>query len=464
MQHPADIILIDGRTVPNPEDLAMLQALYSRSSESVLTHLEKVKRVGSSNFMREHYVGYGHDSIGQCGDFVLFVEGASLLAAKVIQDDALYNGQETSTRYLPFSSRQYVLPVSDDRLEQIIINWLDFYDKILPILTDHLMHCYPYSQEAYPDFTHDEWYKAIRARVFDIARGYLPAAMKTQLSWKSSISQCAKRLISMYFHPLKEMKDISCVMSNSVRTNYPSSFGNLHSRADEAEAHLSAFAIEYNYFDPFTLDRQQWPYYDSVFRGFDDLGVDEALHGLTGVDSQEREPRPRNLQTPRLLKLAGDFLIKFTIDYGTFRDIQRHRDCYIPLPILSPFMGFNQWYIDNLPAALQAEARTLIDAQTTKLASALADGELDRVQLQYYTAIGYNVPGLMKCDLRQLIYIAEQRTSRYVHPILRPLAHRMGQEAMQHTNLQIHLDFNEDKFCVGRGRHDIINLEEGSDY
>jgi len=41
----------------NPEDLAMLQALYSRSAESVDVHLEKVKSTGSGKFMEKYYVG-----------------------------------------------------------------------------------------------------------------------------------------------------------------------------------------------------------------------------------------------------------------------------------------------------------------------------------------------------------------------------------------------------------------------
>jgi len=40
----------------NPEDLAMLQALYSRSAESVDVHLEKVKQSGSGKFMANYYV------------------------------------------------------------------------------------------------------------------------------------------------------------------------------------------------------------------------------------------------------------------------------------------------------------------------------------------------------------------------------------------------------------------------
>ena len=57
-----------------PEDVAMLQALYSRSPASVDSHLDKVEEVGSGNFMDRYYVGYGHRSIGDCGTTTMFIE------------------------------------------------------------------------------------------------------------------------------------------------------------------------------------------------------------------------------------------------------------------------------------------------------------------------------------------------------------------------------------------------------
>ncbi|MCI5138224.1 MAG: hypothetical protein D3922_07370, partial [Candidatus Electrothrix sp. AR1] len=83
----------------DPESSAMMQALYSRSSSSVENHIEQVRKTGSSNFMKSYYVGYGHASIGDCGTTTLFIESVSILAAKAIQDNPLYSGQETSTRY-----------------------------------------------------------------------------------------------------------------------------------------------------------------------------------------------------------------------------------------------------------------------------------------------------------------------------------------------------------------------------
>lgn len=68
----------------SPEDTAMMQALYSRSPKSVAEHAEKVKETGSVKFMEKFYVQYGHSSIADCGSTTIFIEGISMLGAKVI--------------------------------------------------------------------------------------------------------------------------------------------------------------------------------------------------------------------------------------------------------------------------------------------------------------------------------------------------------------------------------------------
>lgn len=49
------IIILDH--IP-PQSNAMLQALYSRSPESVVDHLKRVEASGPDKFMKNYYVGY----------------------------------------------------------------------------------------------------------------------------------------------------------------------------------------------------------------------------------------------------------------------------------------------------------------------------------------------------------------------------------------------------------------------
>lgn len=108
------ITILDGRDVPHPEDLAMLQALYSRSPAPVATHLERIAVSGSGKFMDQFYVGYGHESIGDLGTISVFIEGLSMAAAKAFQDNELYRGQECSTRYIDFSTQPFYFEPKDD--------------------------------------------------------------------------------------------------------------------------------------------------------------------------------------------------------------------------------------------------------------------------------------------------------------------------------------------------------------
>ena len=83
-------------------------------------HAEKVKASGSGKFMERFYVGYGHQSIADCGSTTLFIEGVSMLAAKAIQDWPLYAGQEGSTRYIDMSKQPIYDPVRSKASQAIM--------------------------------------------------------------------------------------------------------------------------------------------------------------------------------------------------------------------------------------------------------------------------------------------------------------------------------------------------------
>ena len=159
-----DIFVIDDK---HPEDLAMLQALYSRSPASVVTHLEKLKASGSGKFMDQYYVGYGHASIGDCASTTLFIEQVSMLVAKAVQDNPLYNGQEASTRYLDFSKQSVVDPYNSPASQKIQTRWMEIYNRTLPLLTEGLKKRYPFNPAEYKN--EKIWQNTLAARAFDIS-------------------------------------------------------------------------------------------------------------------------------------------------------------------------------------------------------------------------------------------------------------------------------------------------------
>jgi len=122
----------------SPQDVAMMQALYSRSAASVEEHAGKVRQSGSGKFMEKYYVGYGHASIADCGSTTIFVEGVSMLVAKAIQDWPLYSGQETSSRYIDMSKQGIIDPVGSKASKAILKKWMDFYINKQDAVEKHL--------------------------------------------------------------------------------------------------------------------------------------------------------------------------------------------------------------------------------------------------------------------------------------------------------------------------------------
>jgi thymidylate synthase ThyX len=204
----------------SPEDNAMLQALYSRSAESVEEHVKKVRETSSGKFMERFYIGYGHASIADCGSTTLFIEGLSILADKAVQDWQLYSGQETSTRYVDMTRQPIIDPLKTEESKKILDRWMEFYIGSQEPVGRHLMQKYPMK----PDEDEVMYQKAIKARTFDILRGFLPAGITTQLSWHTNLRQAWDKLSVMRHNPLPEIREIAEEMLEKLKGKYSHSF------------------------------------------------------------------------------------------------------------------------------------------------------------------------------------------------------------------------------------------------
>ena len=122
-----EVIVLDTGAVIDAEAEAMLQALHSRSTGGLRRHLMVLADKGADNFMEKFYVGYGHHSIGDCGDTTIFIEGISMPAVKAVQDNPLFRGQESSTRYLDFSQQPFIDPTRTEKGEALLEKQRQFY-------------------------------------------------------------------------------------------------------------------------------------------------------------------------------------------------------------------------------------------------------------------------------------------------------------------------------------------------
>jgi len=424
----AKVFLIDEL---KPEDTAMLQALYSRSADSVAAHLEKVKTSGSGKFMERYYVGYGHDSIADCGSTTLFIEGVSVLADKVIQDWPLYSGQETSTRYVDMAKQPIIDPLASDESKKIMADWMDFYVSAGEPLKEYLRSLYP-QQEGDKEEVYE---RAVNARSFDILRAWLPAGITTQLSWHTNLRQAKDKLFLMRHHPLPEARQLAEEMLYKLKETYPSSFS--HRLVDQQE----------NY----RRDIMRLAYYEATEPvGFDcRVNLDKTELAAYRDLLQNRPPKTC---LPVILNELGNIRFDFMLDYGSFRDLQRHRNGVCRIPLLSTKFGFNKWYLEELPNDLRRRGEELLVKQIAAIA-ALNASDIDK---QYYTALGFNAACRTSYGLMAAIYVIELRSGKAVHPTMRRLAHKMHAAlARELPFLRLHSDLEDSNWDIKRGTHTI---------
>lgn len=427
-----EVIVLDTGSVINAEAEAMLQALHSRSTGGLRSHLEVLAREGPNNFMSKFYVGYGHKSIGDCGSTTIFLEGVSMLVAKAIQDGALYCGQESSTRYVDFSEQLLIDPTETTEGKELLEMQRKFYLEAFEPTKGHLMKKYPRK-----DGENEEKYqKAIKAAAFDIVRSLLPAGSSTNLAWHTNLRQAADRLLFLRHHPLPEVREAALGSDEALKIHHPNSFG--HKLYPDTEIYQTLIAENY------LFHNSRSPKEPTIDLSCLDMNRLNKFRTLL-------MKRPPKTELPRYVGMAGVVNGDYRLDFASFRDIQRHRAMVQRMPLLTTQLGFNQWYVDNLPAEVVAK----LPAHLQAVKQGIASLKVSKERAQYYTPMGYNTSNQFSATLPSLVYTVETRDSRFTHPTLQRVANSIGNQLVDALGVPIHVDKNPNRFDIKRGSHDI---------
>jgi thymidylate synthase ThyX len=424
------IVIIDDM---KPEANAMLQALYSRDPRSVDEHLKKVAESGPEKFMASFYVGYGHKSIGDCGTTTIFIEQVSMLTAKAVQDWPLYNGQEASTRYLNMSAQEVLNPLGSNEGKLIQDVWMETYVKVLGVLVPFLKEQFPRAE----DQNEKVYDKAIYAKAFDIARGLLPAGVTTLLSWHTNLRQAYDHLQQLRHHPLEEIRLVAEEILASLKGRYSSSFS--YKEYPDQEAYIDLVQKELAYYNREKADTFEWS------STLDVGGLKKYKEFLA--------KRPTKTELPQQFRKFGNIRFSFPLDFGSFRDIQRHRSGVMMMPLLTIDHGFFPWYLEQLPESISDMVKKTITEQEKRIAALQCSPEIR----QYYIAMGYTIACELTASLPAAVYVAELRSGQTVHPTLRQVAQKMGEAIAEAVpGIALYCDMSPDQWNIKRGTQDIV--------
>jgi thymidylate synthase ThyX len=333
------------------------------------------------------------------------------------------------------SAQEVLNPLGSPEGKLIQNTWMDIYREVLAGLIPFLTEQFPRSAEQ------DEktYAKAIKAKAFDIARSLLPAGATTLLSWHTNLRQAYDHLQRLNHHPLEEIREVSREVLNKLIEKYPSSFG--YKRYPEQEAYIGIAEEELAYYDRSSA---------GGFRAISMLDVNQLMELRY---KKFLETRPIKTELPHQFRKFGNIRFKFPLDFGSFRDIQRHRSGVMPMPLLTTYHGFFPWYVSQLPKDLVTKVGEIVIEQQERIMRLDCSQEVR----QYYIAMGYTVACELTASLPAAIYIAELRSGQTVHPTLRVVAQQMG-EAIKDLvpGIAMHCDMSPDAWDIKRGKQDIV--------
>ena len=469
----------------DPELQAMILAKYSRSYASVMTRIpadeEDAKKVKAA--LRLVYINYGHRSVGQLGTTTIFFEGVSMLAALALTDSKLFNGQESSTRYIPYDE-QPAIDMGESRVRHWQEVWRLFYKEALQDTIKKITAEYPVPE----DETRAKHLNAIKARAFDICGGILPAGFTTSVGFCGTFDTLNDHLTWMIAHPLHEVRDLAEMAAQELALKYPNaaySLEKLRERGmyrqygDEpySDLHISAYYFRKGGFahDVMFLGRDGCAS-ENVLQRFCYTSERDAVNDLRYpvTDQEGNYGIPSNVQLsvqicghpPKVFSLGIEdykevleaygmktrkkyecfpeaisslfrFRITSKMDMRSYRDMHRHRNGSRPIPLLEMNDGLHPYYVENLSQEMADKFISLAYKQEQEIKadypsgsdtvtlSDITEDELERasnfrkLNWQYAIPMAALVPYYYECDLNQLLYMLELRTDKTVHQSLR---------------------------------------------
>ena len=246
---------------------------------------------------------------------------------------------------------------------------------------------------------------------------------------------------------LPEVGELADKALELLRTKYPSSFY----AADDSRA---------------SVNYDNGHCYANVVVAPNDLKGDVRLKLVLGEDVGAQLGRNKIDPVTTLMDFMGDVYFDLNIDFGCWRDLQRHRRINSPMPYFGVGAGdfqFNDWYIDNLPPEVQEEASRFVHQQCQRVREAYQ--YQPNVRSQYYMPLGTTIVTKHKAPLSAFIYMLELRSNKGVHPILRKLVHKLHERfliSLDANNVEappMYIDTSEDDFSVKRGNATITDAQ-----
>jgi len=373
------------RNLPE-EVIAVLFAYYSRSRESLRRNLLKLVQEGdldlterlqfapagrdalaaarekARQFHEKWVVGYGHSSVAEHAVAHLAIEDVSIICSKVIEDTRLAAYTEKSTRYVVFDPDRFYRPPSvmasphAALYEGTVGGLLRAYTDLTGPVMDAITARHPRGAKQ-PE---GGYAAACRAKACDILRYLLPAATFTNIGLTGNARVLEHLITKLLSHPLEEARACGAAMKDEATKLIPTliKYANPNAYMAETRAAVAAEGARMLAGEvpapsrPVTLVRYDERAEDMMVAAMlyeaSALPFTQVLGRVEKLSGEERarildeylKRRGGHDQPLRALEHAY-YTFDILVDFGAFRDIQRHRMATQTPQELDPIHGYS---------------------------------------------------------------------------------------------------------------------------
>jgi thymidylate synthase ThyX len=430
---------------------------------------------------------YGDDSVAQLGGAHIACELASNLLTKVLERGRLAAYLEQSTRYIVYDSKwngtyRYRMPsevAGDPEARQAYVGCMDrlfdVYAEIVRVLTPLLEQMYPCA----PSDTPAVWRATLRAKACDTARGLLPASTLSNVGIFATGQAYETMLLRMFAHPLEEVRAYAALMLRELRKVVPSFL----KRVDQAErgvawtdyfrgvaeriaAAAAAVPVTTKPVPEVSLCDFEPDAEDKIIAAalyeYSGASDEETRHAVTAMSEVEKDAvfaaycgqRKNRRHKPGRAMERSAYRFDILADYGTFRDLQRHRMLTVEWQEISTRYGYTTPdLIEQLPACSAAWHSAMAQARETH---ELLVQRLGTRVAQYVAPFAYKMRFSMQMNAREAFHMLELRTQRQGHADYRRICqtmHALIRDQAGHRRIAGAMTFIDD------GTHDLERLE-----
>lgn len=484
-----------------PEEVvAVLFAYYSRSKESLRRNLLKLlvdrdldittqvvvaedddEKLASAKekakqFHEKWVVGYGHASVAEHAIAHIAIEDVSIVASKIIEDNRLASYTEKSTRYVVFDPEKYYQAPELDGTEfaqlyhAVTSAMMNKYAELTPLAIEEIKRRIP-QREGQTNLAYNA---ACRAQACDVLRYILPAATFTNIGLTINGRALEHLITKMLSHPLREAQEFGASIKQEASSVIPTllKYANYNAFIDETNRQMSRLADELlnadSAFDSISKteakeNRVTLVHYD---KDADDKLVAAILYEYTHANALDVEARVRQMPQEQKERVIDEYLQRrdkwdeplralehlyytfdILVDYGAFRDIQRHRMATQTNQLLTNAHGYEtpQEIDDYGYGKIFTELVERGGAAYEKIAAAFP------YEAQYVLPLAYRKRAMFTWNLRSLHHFISLRSARQGHVSYRDIAQKIYHEIVRvHPLLGRYIRVDLESYAMAR--------------